>query len=162
MKKIVLLLVCFISYTTVIAQHEKQGGDEMAASENYSGAAMMYRLCMEQDDECTLKLFKLLYDAKIEAQSTNEGYRLISPLAEKGNAEAQYYLGSLYLKDMGISQRNRKSINLFKRNAKSSRQNDREANKWFQKSANQGHAAAQYELGRIYQWSGREKKHRRS
>jgi hypothetical protein len=82
-----------------------------------------------------LKLFKLLYDEKIESQSTDELYRLISPLAEKGNAEAQYYLGTIYHKGMGVSQNNKKSIN------------------WFKKSAKQDYAEAQNELTRMNQSS---------
>ena len=53
--------------------------------------------------------------------------------ATNGNADAQYNLGVLYLKGLGVGQ------------------NDELAAQWFQKSAAQGHVEAEKELGRLYQ-----------
>ena len=132
MKKIFVLFVGLISSVAIFAQNEKKEGDEMAADENYSGAAMMYRLCMQQDEECLLKLIRLLYEEKVEPQFTNELYQLINPLAENGNAEAQFYLGVMFLKGFDTKDSD-KSF------------------EWIKKSAEQGNADAQHQLGLMYQ-----------
>ena len=75
-KKTITLLITLIGCTSAFAQNTKKNGDDMAAAANYSGAAMMYRLCMEQDDECFLKLIRLLYEEKVETQSQTELFRL--------------------------------------------------------------------------------------
>jgi TPR repeat protein len=54
------------------------------------------------------------------------------PLAESGNAAAQYLLGSLYVEGHGVER------------------NDATAFLWFQRAANQGDAAAQYNVGASY------------
>jgi uncharacterized protein len=54
------------------------------------------------------------------------------PLAEKGDAAAQYFLGTLYVEGHGVEQ------------------NDATAFMWFQRAANQGYAAAQYNVGASY------------
>ncbi len=54
------------------------------------------------------------------------------PLAEKGDADAQYFLGTLYAEGKGVEQ------------------NDATAFLWFQRAANQGNAAAQYNVGASY------------
>ena len=54
------------------------------------------------------------------------------PLAEKGDAAAQYSLGTLYAEGKGVEQ------------------NDATAFLWFQRAANQGDAAAQYNVGASY------------
>jgi TPR repeat protein len=54
------------------------------------------------------------------------------PLAESGDAAAQYLLGSLYVEGNGVEQ------------------NDATAFLWFQRSASQGDAAAQYNVGASY------------
>jgi TPR repeat protein len=54
------------------------------------------------------------------------------PLAESGNAGAQYLLGSLYLEGHGVEH------------------NDATAFMWFQRAASQGDAAAQYNVGASY------------
>ena len=58
--------------------------------------------------------------------------RELRPLAEQGNAQAQYALGIMYNKGEGVPQ------------------NDAEAVKWWRKAAEQGHAIAQYTLGILY------------
>ena len=130
MKKIIIFLVCLMSCIVIQAQDEKEEGDKMVADGNYSGADMMYRLCIElnNDDECSFKLFKLLYDKKSEPTSSDELFQLISPLAEKGNAEAQFYLGMMYSKGYGVTQDLAKAI------------------KWLQLCADKGNTAAKEEL----------------
>ena len=74
-------------------------------------------------------------------EDANDAYRekayakaaeLWRPLAETGDAEAQYSLGTLYAEGKGVEQ------------------NDATAFLWFQRAANQGVAAAQYNLGASY------------
>jgi len=59
-------------------------------------------------------------------------YRLLKPLAEKGNDKAQYNLGIMYGKGQGVPK------------------NDTEAAKWFRKAAERGNAFAQVNLGFMY------------
>lgn len=54
------------------------------------------------------------------------------PLADKGNADAQFHLATLYAEGNGVEQ------------------NDATAFAWFQRAANQGHAGAQYDVGASY------------
>jgi TPR repeat protein len=54
------------------------------------------------------------------------------PLAEKGDAAAQYLLGTLYVEGKGVDR------------------DDATAFMWFQRAANQGDARAQYNLGASY------------
>lgn len=129
MNRILLLLICLSGSVALCAQNEKKEGDDMAATGNFSGAAMMYRLCMDSDEQCLFKLFKLVYDEKIEPESSDELFRLINPLAQNENAEGQYYLGELYLKGVGGVTKN-----------------FMEAIKWIQKSADKGYDEAQNEL----------------
>jgi uncharacterized protein len=57
---------------------------------------------------------------------------LWQPLAEKGNADAQYHLGLLHQNGMGVEK------------------NDATAFKWFLRAAEQGNAIAQYDVGTSY------------
>jgi uncharacterized protein len=59
--------------------------------------------------------------------------RLWRPLADQGNAAAQFYLGFMYANGQGVSQ------------------DDAAAVSWYQKAADQGNAAAQSYLGFMYQ-----------
>ena len=54
------------------------------------------------------------------------------PLAEEGDARAQYYLGIMYANGEGVLE------------------NDRQAAYWFRKSAKQGNSQSQYHLGMMY------------
>lgn len=57
----------------------------------------------------------------------------LKPLAKRGEAEAQYYLGRLYYyEELGV------------------RRNYRVSAQWFRRAAEQGHPAAQYKLGGMY------------
>jgi len=72
------------------------------------------------------------------------------PLAEQGNANAQYNLGLMYQKGDGVPQ------------------DDKTALKWYRLAAEQGNASAQYNLGAMYykgegvpqdNWIGMEQTH---
>ena len=77
-------------------------------------------------------------DAIEDAESTyNRGdyikaARLLRPLADQGNARAQFNLGVMYERGQGVPQ--------F----------DTEAVQWYRKAAEQGHASAQFNLGMLY------------
>ena len=58
--------------------------------------------------------------------------RLIRPLADQGNADAQNNLGFMYLQGQGVPK------------------NGAEAAKWFRLAADQGYASAQYNLGVLF------------
>ena len=62
----------------------------------------------------------------------NKAAELWQPLAEKGEAAAQYYLGTLFAEGKGVER------------------NDATAFKWFERAANQGNADAQYNVGASY------------
>ena len=62
----------------------------------------------------------------------NRGVSAYRTAAERGDAEAQYYLGACYLLGDGIPE------------------DKAEAVKWLHKSAEQGHVKAQYQLGMSY------------
>jgi TPR repeat protein len=70
--------------------------------------------------------------AAYKAGHYEEAYKLWRPLAEKGDANAQYNLGLLYRNGRGVEQ------------------NDREALIWFSKAAQQGMLDAQYNTGLMY------------
>jgi TPR repeat protein len=56
----------------------------------------------------------------------------LTPLAEQGNADAQFNLASLYYQGLGVPQDYKQAV------------------KWFRKSADQGNTSAQVNLGTIY------------
>jgi len=128
-KKNFLLMIGMVCCMPIFAQNELKEGDKMAAEGNYSGAAMMYRQCMDKDEQCLLKIIRMLYDNKIRPQFSDELFQLALPFAQAGDAETQFYLGMMYKQGKGgVSQ------------------NMAEAARWFQKSADQGYFYAQSEL----------------
>jgi len=68
------------------------------------------------------------YDAEDYATAMREW----QPLAEQGDAQAQYHVGLLYHKGRGVPQ------------------DDAQARKWYAKAAAQGQAKAQFGLGTLY------------
>ena len=58
--------------------------------------------------------------------------RLWTPLAERGNADAQYNLGDMYFEGQGVAQDYNTAV------------------KWYTLAAEQGYASAQYNLGLMY------------
>jgi hypothetical protein len=76
------------------------------------------------------------YAAGLEAFSTGDyetAFAEWSPLAEQGDANSQFGLGSLYANGWGVPL------------------DDARALEWYESAANQGHAEAQYSLGVMYQ-----------
>ena len=75
------------------------------------------------------------YQKAIDAYKRSDykaSYNLILPLAEKGFAKAQYYLGVMYGNGKGVAKDYSKAI------------------KWWNDAASQGSGKAQYILGEIY------------
>jgi TPR repeat protein len=87
-----------------------------------------------------------LQDAKdlMEGEEYKQAFEILKPLAEKGNAEAQYNLGVLYYKGPRYNEKEELK-------GKGVPQDYDEAVKWWRLAAEQGVAQAQYELGRIYE-----------
>jgi uncharacterized protein len=77
-----------------------------------------------------------LEDAKAahERGDDETAVRLIRPLAEQGNAVAEFYLGMMYDAGLGVAQ------------------DFTEAAKWYRRAADQGYAEAQLSLGVRYRW----------
>ena len=94
--------------------------------------------------------------------------QLLQPLAVGGNAEAQYNLGTLYSKGLGVPRSDVKALTWFRKAAEQEHAkaqfnlgvsyangsgvvaNDFEAFSWYQKAARNGFAAAQYNVGALY------------
>ena len=94
--------------------------------------------------------------------------REITPLAQKGDAEAQSILGTMYANGQGVPLNYEKAVAWIRKAAEQGfaeaqynlgvmhdrgfgvPQNFREAAKWYEKAAEQGTAGAQYNLGLMY------------
>ena len=90
------------------------------------------------------------------------------PLAQEGNAIAQYNVGTMYYEGLGVDDNIDEALTWFRRSADQGyaraqsrlgyiyadgdevRQDYALAVKWFQLAATQGHAKAQYNLGTLY------------
>ena len=90
------------------------------------------------------------------------------PLAEQGDAEAQFYLGEMYSNGRGVPRDDEEAVNWYmlaaeQGNARAQNslgwmyssgdgvpEDDEEAVKWFTLAAEQGYARAQFRLGDIY------------
>ena len=93
-------------------------------------------------------------------------FRELKPLAEQGDAVAQYHLGNMYRTGRGVPQDYAEAERWYRRAVEQGNasaqfnlgvkyynslpQDYAEAAKWFRKAANQGNADAQYHLGVIY------------
>lgn len=99
--------------------------------------------------------------------------RMLSTLAETGNAEAQYRLGLMYFSGKGVPENEKRSYDLLLRSATQGHVNamlqlanvltfgqqipnmiadpDQEAAKWYFQAASAGNAEAQYSLGVLFQ-----------
>ena len=83
----------------------------------------------------------------VSAQSIDQGHAFAKaddytaalnewkPLAEQGNAEAQYLLGFLFQHGLGVAS-----------------YNDKEAAKWYGLAAEQGHSKSQFKLADAHRW----------
>lgn len=103
-----------------------------------------------------------------QAGNYAQALRLWQPLAQKGNAEAQFALGLMYDKGQGVAQTDRQAaawyqkaadqgdadaqlnLGLMYANGRGVAKNYRQAAAWWQKAADQGDAEAQYNLGLMY------------
>lgn len=92
------------------------------------------------------------------------------PLAEEGDARAQYYLGIMYANGEGVPENNRQAAYWFRKSARQGNsqaqyhlgilyangegvpEDDTQAVYWFRKSARQGDARAQFNLGVMYEF----------
>ena len=133
MKKLVIFLIVFISSTALYAQDWKSQGESMQRARNYTGAAAMYEMCMEQDIDCLYNLLFLIVNEHIVAETPNQAFRLISPHAQNGDSYAQYLLGWMYLHGRGVAQ------------------NYAEALRWSRRSADQDNLGGQHNLGFMYE-----------
>lgn len=97
-----------------------------------------------------------------------EALRLWAPLAEKENHEAQYNLGILYMKGLGVEKDLKAAFNWYKRSAKNGNtdamynlgimynkgkviyRSPKDATKWWKKAAELGNAAAQFNIAVEY------------
>ena len=95
-------------------------------------------------------------------------YQLIKPLADHGDASAQYHLGIMYDEGHGVPQNHDKAMRLYEKaadkgNAEAQRrlgfmyekghdvpQDYNKASMWYEMAANQGNAEAQFHIGRLY------------
>jgi len=91
-----------------------------------------------------------------------------TPLADKGDAAAQYFLGTLYAEGKGVAQNDATAFLWFERSGKQGNaeaqynvgasyaagtgvpKNSEEAAKWFRRAADQGMVFAQVNLGLLY------------
>ena len=95
-------------------------------------------------------------------------YRGFKSHAERGDAEAQYRLGSMYRNGIGVARNYVEAVKWFRRSAEQGHPNAQysiggmyfygrgvpqdysEAIAWYRRGAEQGHASAQYGLGSMY------------
>jgi TPR repeat protein len=107
--------------------------------------------------------------AAYNAENYREAMRLYRPLAEQGDAEAQYYVGHMYEKGDGVKKDQSEMVKWYRKSSENgfapaqyrlavgyafgagglSKDQD-EAVKWLQRSAEGGHKKAQKILGRAY------------
>ena len=94
----------------------------------FSQCVLAMMICGGLSAGTDLKSAKRAYDQKDYAAA----FKVFNPMAEQGNAEAQCYLGKMYLMGQGVLE------------------DQDEAIKWFRVSADQGNADAQFFLGSYY------------
>ncbi|MFY4763333.1 tetratricopeptide repeat protein [Aliarcobacter butzleri] len=81
-------------------------------------------------------LFGATFDDGLNALNKSDfqiAFTIFEDLALKGDAKAQYYLGAMYMQRLGVKWNPKKAV------------------EWWEKSANQGFAAAQTNLGYMYE-----------
>jgi TPR repeat protein len=79
--------------------------------------------------------FKPNFGAGFKAHSIDDyatALKHLRPLAEQGNAGAQYWLGRMYREGKGVTRNNKKAV------------------RWWRKSAKQGDSSTQFYLGEMY------------
>jgi uncharacterized protein len=106
-----------------------------------------------------------------------KAFNIWKPLAEAGNADAQYNVGLLYMNGLGVAKNSRIARTLFMAAAKQGQadaqynlglmyyqgtsvfRSNKDAVNWWKKAAAQNHAAAQFNLGIMYAygiWVGKD------
>ncbi|MCW8902041.1 MAG: sel1 repeat family protein [Gammaproteobacteria bacterium] len=113
--------------------------------------------------------------ASFKAGNYEQALRLWLPIAEKDNADAQYNLGILYMKGLGVEKNEKTAFIWYKRSAANGNtdamynlgtmynqgrvviRSTKDAVKWWQKSAELGNAAGQFNLGVVYAYGRRVK-----
>jgi TPR repeat protein len=97
-------------------------------------ALMLSFICLTTLAWADYKAVKEAYDLALERGDYAEALRQIRPLAEQGNAAAQYNLGLLYGNGQGVPK------------------DDAQARQWYEKAAAQGRADAQVSMGILYDY----------
>ena len=123
--------------------------------------------CERKSGEAIQRVFEDA-SAAYEQGDYATAHRLIKPLAEQGYAKAQYNLGVLYNKGIGVPQDYTEAMKWYRKSAEQGLadaqynlgvmyhkgegvpQDYTETSKWYWKAAEQGHADAQYSLGAMY------------
>jgi len=108
-------------------------------------------------------------DAAFQRGDYRTALRLWRPLAEQGNATAQFALGKMYVHGEGVPQDDAEALKWYRLAAEQGyadaqsnlgamyalgrgvSEDDAEALKWYRLAAEQGDAAAQYVLGKVHQ-----------
>ncbi len=101
----------------------------------FAGLALIAALCAGFTLGLTACTGEVDFNAGVAAYKRGDyatALRELRPLAEQGNANAQYNLGFMYINGLGVPL------------------DYAEAAKWFRKAAEQGYAGAQYNLGLMY------------
>lgn len=101
---------------------------EMPMSIRFSITLVLSILCLALPAWADFQAGMTAHDREDYATALREW----QPLAEQGDASAQYHLGMLYHKGRGVPQ------------------DDGQARKWYAKAAAQGQAKAQFSLGTLY------------
>ena len=105
---------------------------------------------------------------EVAAEEDKEYVEFLKAMAEKGDAERQFYLGVLYNTGQGVEKDDKEAVKWFRKAAehgfapaqvnlggmyddgKGVLEDDKEAVKWFRKAAEHGFAPAQHNLGVMY------------
>lgn len=115
--------------------------------------------------------------AAYQAGNYQQAFELWKPLAEAGDADAEYNIGLLYMNGLGVEKNSRFARQLFMAAAKQGQadaqynlglmyyqgntvfRSNKDAFNWWSKAAAQNHAPAQYNLGIMYAygiWAGKD------
>lgn len=106
--------------------------------------------------------------AALNRNDFSEAHRLLLPLAEKGNAFAQYNVGVMYAQGLGTANNDEKAVHWYRKAAKQGypeaqsnlalmyesgrgvETDYQRAMDWYLKAAAQGYALAQHNIGSLY------------
>ena len=114
--------------------------------------------------------------AAFEAGAFSTALGNLEPLAEKGNAQAAYWLGQMYDEGLGVKKNANTAITWFRKaaeggwpdaklrlgeiyfNGTDELQDFKKARKWLKQAALEGYARAQLDLGQLYAkgWGGKQ------